>query len=290
MNKDNSILLDKHKDILSFRDLSVKTVATYVSYMTSYIQWVEDDLPGRSLDSVTWDEIRSYVRFLKKVRKLNPRTINVHLSQLRDFYYYVLHKNWDMREVPNLKFDTALPKVPTREQALSLINATSNPKHKAELALLYSSGIRVSELCKLHCGDIYHSKGQIYISRSKSRSDRYAILSDRAFDDLKTYIRSYYPEAKKESWLFPGRGKTGHISEESVRKVLAGSLERMDLIGKGYTLHSLRHAFGLHLYETGTDLMTIKEALGHKSLSSTEIYLTLGIGNGRTVRSPYDGD
>ena len=62
MNKDNSILLDKHKDILSFRDLSVKTVATYVSYMTSYIQWVEDDLPGRSLDSVTWDEIRSYVR------------------------------------------------------------------------------------------------------------------------------------------------------------------------------------------------------------------------------------
>lgn len=290
MNKDNAILLDKHKDILSFRDLSVKTVATYVSYMTSYIQWVEDELPGRFLDSVTWDEIRSYVRFLKKIRKLNPRTINVHLSQLRDFYFYVLHKDWDMREVPNLKFDTALPKVPTKDQVLSLINATDNPKHKAELALLYSSGMRVSELCRLHCGDIYHSKGQIYISRSKNRSDRYSILSEKAFEDLKVYVRSAYPGASKGSWLFPGRGKSGHVSEESVRKVLAASVARLGMTVEGYTLHSLRHAFGLHLYESGADLMSIKEALGHKSLSSTEIYLTLGIGNGRNIRSPYDDD
>lgn len=288
MNNDNATLLDKHKDILSFRDLAVGTVATYVSYMSTYIQWVEENLPERTLDSVTWVEIRSYVKYLKTVKKLNPRTINVHLSQLRDFYYYVLHKDWDMREVPNLKFDTALPKVPTKDQVISLINAVENPKHRAEIALLYSAGIRVSELCRLRCGDIYHSKGQIYISRSKNRSDRYAILSDRAFDDLRKYILSSYTHASKESWLFPGRGKSGHITGESVRKVFAAHLDRLGLEKEGYTLHSLRHAFGLHLYESGTDLMTIKEALGHKSLSSTEIYLTLGIGNGRTLRSPYD--
>ena len=62
----------------------------------------------------------------------------------------------------------------------------------------------------------------------------------------------------------------------------------LNLSDAGYTLHSLRHAFGLHLYESGTDIMTIKEAMGHKSLSSTSVYLTLGIGNGRSVTSPYD--
>ena len=104
------------------------------------------------------------------------------------------------------------------------------------------------------------------------------------------YVRSAYPGASKGSWLFPGRGKSGHISEESVRKVLAASVARLGMTVEGYTLHSLRHAFGLHLYESGADLMSIKEALGHKSLSSTEIYLTLGIGNGRNIRSPYDDD
>ena len=87
MNKNNSILLEKHKDILSFRDLSLKTVATYTSYLTTYILWVEEYLPERPLSSVSWEEMRSYIRFLKD--------INVHISQLRDFYYYVLHKDWD---------------------------------------------------------------------------------------------------------------------------------------------------------------------------------------------------
>lgn len=95
---------EKHKDILSFRDLAVGTVATYTSYMTTYIAWVEENLPGRELYSVTWEEIRSYVRYLKQIKGLNPRTVNVHISQLRDFYYYVLRKDWDRREVPFLQY------------------------------------------------------------------------------------------------------------------------------------------------------------------------------------------
>lgn len=88
MNKNDSVLLEKHKDILSFRDLAIGTVATYTSYMTVYIRWVEENLPARELASVTWDEMRSYIRFLKDVKGLNPRTVNIHISQLRDFYYY----------------------------------------------------------------------------------------------------------------------------------------------------------------------------------------------------------
>lgn len=288
MNKSNSILLEKHKDILSFRDLAIGTVATYTSYMTTYITWVEENLHGRDLSSVSWDEIRSYVRYLKNMKQLNPRTINVHISQLRDFYYYVLHKDWDKREVPFLHFDEHLPIVPTRDQVNSIIDSIDNPKHKAEIALLYSSGIRVSELCRLHCRDIIHSRDCIYISCSKNRSDRYAVLSDKAYGLLVDYVRRAYRGAKKDDWLFPGQRAGAHINEQSVYNIFIRHLDKTGLKDSGFNLHSLRHAFGLHLYESGTDLMSIKEAMGHKALSSTTVYLTLGIGNGRSVKSPYD--
>ena len=290
MLETNAAYLAKHRDILSFRDLADHTVTTYISYLTIFIGWAEDQLPGRELSSITWEEIRAYVRWLRDVKGLNPRTINVHIAQLRDFFYYVLHKDWDKREVPFLRFDQYLPAVPTREQVSAIISSIHNPKHKAEIALLYSSGIRVSELCRLHCGDILRSKGCIYISRSKNRSDRYAVLSEKAYGDLVAYIRSSYRSAVSSDWLFPGQREHSHICEQSVYNVFIHQLDAAGLAGCGFNLHSLRHAFGLHLYESGADLISVKEAMGHKSLSSTEVYLALGIGNGRSVKSPYDFD
>lgn len=290
MRPENLEFFEKHKDILSFRDLAPSTTATYASYAKTYILWVEENLPGRALSSVSWEEVRSYIRYLKEIKKLNPRTINVHISQLRDFFYYVLHRDWDKREVPLLHFDEHLPVVPTKEQVTTIIDSINNPKHKAEIALLYSSGIRISELCRLHCKDILRSKNCIYISRSKNRSDRYAILSDKAYDLLVAYIRSSYHGAKPDDWLFPGQKAGFSIGTETIRRVFSDALIRTGLSDSGFSPHSLRHGFGLHLYESGVDLISIKEAMGHKSLSSTTIYLTLGIGNGRSVTSPYDLD
>lgn len=161
MNDTNLALLEKNRDILSIRDLATGTIATYTSYLTDYINWVEENLPGRSLSDVTWEEIRSYEKYLKDVRKLNPRTINVFISQLRDFYNYVLHKDWDRREVPLLRFDEKLPVAPTQEEVISIINAIDNPKHKAEIALLYSSGILPSALWRYP-----HEHGKTYTSHA----------------------------------------------------------------------------------------------------------------------------
>ena len=288
MNQNNTELYQQHLDIISFRDLSPDTIANYASYLNEYIGWTEETISGKDLHAVEWSEVRTYLTHLKKDRGLNPRTINCHIAQLRDFYQYVLKKSWDRYEVPTMHFDEHLPAVPSRKQVNTIIDSIDNPKHKAEIALLYSSGMRVSELCRLHCKDIYHSKNQIYISRSKNRSDRYAVLSEKAYQLLVDYIRNVYKSAKPDDWLFPGQKKGRSISEEAVRCVLRDQLELLGMADKGFNLHSLRHAFGLHLYESGADLMSIKEAMGHKSLSSTTIYLTLGVGNGRSVKSPYD--
>jgi site-specific recombinase XerD len=288
MNDTNTNYLKQHIDILSFRDLASGTITTYTSYMTQFIEWTESFLSSKPLSDISWEELRSYIRFLKDVRGLNPRTVNVHIAQLHDFYQYILHRDWDRYQVPYLHYDELLPKVPTKTEINSLIDSVYNPKHKAELALLYSSGIRVSELTRLKCGDIYRSKNCIYISRSKNRSDRYAVLSERAYDLLVTYIRTFHTSAQKQDWLFPGQKFGSHIHQQSVYNTFKKWLSLLGLSDAGYTLHSLRHGFGLHLYEAGTDIMTIKEAMGHKSLSSTSVYLTLGIGNGRSVTSPYD--
>jgi len=288
MYETNKNYLNQHIDILSFRELAPGTVTTYTSYMTQFIDWTESVLSGKILSDISWAELRSYIRYLKEVRQLNPRTVNVHIAQLRDFYQYIIHRDWDRYQIPYLHYDELLPLVPTKEEVNTIIDSVYNLKHKVELALLYSSGIRVSELCRLRCGDIYHSKHSIYISKSKNRSDRYAILSDKAYKLLPSYIREFYPSAKKEDWLFPGQKTDSHICTQSVYNTFKKQLTVLGWNEPSFTLHSLRHAFGLHLYEAGADLMSIKEAMGHKSLSSTTIYLALGIGNGRSVTSPYD--
>lgn len=290
MNTFYGDFIQKHLDILSFRDLAPGTISTYISYLDEFLCWAEKELSGKPLSDVSYEEIRSYLHYLKDIRRLNNRTINVHIAQLRDFYLYVLHKDWDRYQVPYLRYDQFLPKVPSAEEVDIIINSISNIKHKAEIALLYSSGLRVSELCRLHCGDIHASKNCVYISRSKNRSDRFAVLSVKALEILTSYIRSDYPRAVKGSWLFPGQKQDSHICTQSVYNILKNQLAALGWQDKGFNCHSLRHGFGLHLYEAGTDIISIKEAMGHKSLSSTEIYLSLGIGNGRSVKSPYDFD
>ncbi len=172
----------------------------------------------------------------------------------------------------------------------AIIDSIVNPKHKAQIVLLYSSGMRVGEMCPLHCHDIHRKEKHIYIAHGKNGSNRNAILADRAVKDLITYIHECYKGAQPKDWLFPGQFPGTHVCEQTVANIFAQALARVGLADKGYTLHSLRHAFGLHLYDAGYNLMEIKEAMGHKSLSSTVVYLSLGIGNGRIVKSPYDFD
>ena len=288
MKPENEALVSKQQEIFSFRDLEDSTISAYVSYLVQFIEWFEAELPDKSVRDVTWPEIRSYIDYLRTVRKIGNRTINVHIAQLHHFWRYVLKRDWDKYEVPYLRYDTSLPNVPTRTEMDAIIDSISNVKHKAEIALLYSSGIRVGELCRLKCGDIRRSTGSVFISKAKNRHERYAVLSRKALEILIAYIRTAYPDARPEDWLFPGQKKGSHISDQSVRNVFNNAVAKANLADRGFVLHSCRHAFGLHLYEAGVDVMTIKEALGHKSLASTEVYLTLGIGNGRSVKSPYD--
>jgi site-specific recombinase XerD len=288
MNEKIENYITKHREILSFRELANGTVKNYCSYLKQYLSWASDTFNDKDISDISWEEIRSYLRYLKEIKGLNPRTVNVHIAQLRSFYRYVLYKDWDCFQAPSMRFDEPLPNIPCLEEVRTIIDSYQNLKHKAEIALLYSSGIRVSELCSLRCGDVQKSNERIQLNRCKNRSARYAVLSSNAYEILVAYIRKFYPRATKEDWLFPGQNPHKPISAQTIYQVFKNQLSSLGWQDRDYNLHSLHSAFGLHLYESGVDIMTIKEAMGHKSLASTARYLTLGIGNGRSVTSPYD--
>ena len=237
----NNDYIQKHSDILSFRELADVTIATYVSYLRIFLDWVTSELDEKPVSDVSWEEIRSFCLYLKNMKHLNPRTINVYIAQLRDFFIYVLHKDWDIREVPYLHYDEPLPSFLTVSEVNQLIDSFTNIKHKAEIALLYSSGIRVSELCRLHCGDIYLAKKHIYISKSKNRSDRYAVLADRVVPILKEYILQEHASATKDDWLFPGQKPGRHISTQSIYNELIRQYASLGWKERGFNCHTLRH-------------------------------------------------
>ena len=168
--------LNVYREMISLRGLTDHTVKSYSTYICSYLDYLHTLLHKRPED-VSWDELRDFIRWLQKERALSDRTINHCISQLRFFTMYVLHKPWNPTQLPMRKFDSFLHFVPTQKEAELFISTLSDLKPKAMVALMYSAGLRVGEVCSLHYRDIQRKNMRIHIAHSKNRSDRYAVLS-----------------------------------------------------------------------------------------------------------------
>lgn len=274
--------VEKFNDLLMLRDLTYNTVKSYNSMLHSYLSWIASC--QRMPEDMSFAEIRAYILFLKESKGLSNRSINAHISQLRFFHLYVLRRQWDKYEVPFMKFNTKLPDILKVDEVNAFIETIPNLKHKACIALLYSAGLRVSELRHLRYEDISREDMRIYIRPSKSRSDRYAILSKRALAILTEYWFSF---GQPRGWLFPGTKANAPIVSFTVSRFIT---DHSNWLGwdKPITAHTFRHSFGTHLYEQGYDLLTIQKLLGHKSANSSLIYVHLGTTTMKKLRSPFD--
>lgn len=276
--------LDSFREMISLRGLTAHTLKNYCTYIRAYLDYLSSVL--RKLpEDVSWDELRVYIRWLKRSRNLSDRTVNCAISQLRFFTLYVLHKPWDDTQLPMRKFDEYLPFVPSKEEVSILIDAMPDLKQKAMVSLMYSSGLRIGEVCHLRYEDIERKNMRIHIRHGKNRSDRYAILSKRALDILTSY---WFAFGRPRGWLFPKQTCPDKPIDTFYLSRHIHAVERSLGWEERITCHSLRHAFGTHLYEDGTDLLTIKALLGHKSLNSTTIYVHLASNGTHTTISPFD--
>lgn len=277
----------KFTDMLTLRDLADSTVNNYTSYLNQYLDFIEYSLDGKLPEDVSWEEIRSYILQLKNIRNLNNRSINPHIAQLIFFFKYVLHREWDRYQVPFLRYDEYLPAVPTKAEMEKIIYSMGFNKYQCIIALMYSAGLRVSEALNLRYEDISFSRKQIHVAKTKNRAERKAILAEKMKNRVYWHwVSSGKPD--KDEYLFPGQKPGKPLSDESVRRMMKAHLSSIGMADRGYTPHSCRHCFGLTLYESGADLLAIRDAMGHKSINSTTVYVSLGIGSDHGLTSPLD--
>lgn len=276
--------LKRYKKMISLRGLTDHTMKSYCTYISAYLDYITNTL-HKYPSQVRYSDILRFLDVIQKERNLSDRTINAVISQIRFFTLYVLHKPWDDTQVPMRKFDTYLPFVPSQEEVRSFISTIPDIKQKAMVALMYSSGLRIGEVCHLRYEDIQRKNMRIHIAHSKNRSDRYAILSKEALDILTQY---WFECGRPTGWLFPKqRDLSRPIDTFFLCRHIAEHEKRLGW-PKRLTCHSFRHAFGTHLYENGVDLLTIKTLMGHKSLASTLIYIHLAVRSPTTSLSPFD--
>jgi len=176
----------------------------------------------------------------------------------------------------------SLPKVISMVEVSSIIKNTSNIKHRCIVSLLYSAGLRRSELLNLKLNDIDSKRMVILVKNAKGNKDRLTILSRSVLIDL----RIYFKECRPKKWLFESPTGTNY-SNTSVNSILKKCAKKVGIKVRVYP-HILRHSFATHLLEAGTDLRYIQTLLGHKSSKTTEIYTHVATNTFLIIKNPLD--
>jgi integrase/recombinase XerD len=162
------------------------------------------------------------------------------------------------------------------------LNSTRNTKHKLLLWIIYSCGLRRSEVTNIRLDDLDRDRNILHIMEGKGGIDRIVPVSAKVWDKLEEYIDGFHPV----KYLFEGQSG-GKYSVESVYRVFKDALHKAG-IKKDVGVHSLRHSYATHLHETGLDIRYIQELLGHRSTRTTEIYTHVSRRNLMQVRSPIE--
>jgi len=212
-------------------------------------------------------------------------TQRCHHSAIKCFYKYVCHQPNKFKYIEYSKRCNKLPIVLSIEEVQRIIFTASNLKHKTILCLMYSTGIRVGEVISLKISDIDSSRMIINIRDAKGGTDRQVPLDPTLLELLRVYFKQYRPK----EYLFNGEDKNRNFaskySESSIRQFLQKYADEAQ-IKKRVHPHLIRHCHATHLLESGIDLSIIQRILGHKNLSTTQIYTHVSHNLISSVRTP----
>jgi integrase/recombinase XerD len=264
---------------MQVRNLSSHTKATYVQQVSLFARHF-----NQSPELLGPEEIRSYQVYLTNEKKLSPGSILIAVAALRFLYKITLQKDWSLEEViPAPKKPEKLPVVLSPEEVLQFLGCVPNIRHRTILTTCYAAGLRISEAIRLKVTDIDSQRMMIRVEQGKGQKDRYVMLSGT----LLQILRRWWRVAKPKQWLFPSERVGDHISKDAVEQACQKAHRRCR-ISKPITPHCLRHAFAVHLLESGTDVRTMQLLLGHRSLATTARYLRIATTKVCSTKSPLD--
>ena len=199
------------------------------------------------------------------------------------FFYRIYDLEDRAIRLPGMKNKRKLPVVFSQEELRRLFKAPQRLKQRVLLSLIYSAGLRVSEVRKLKLSDIDFDRKQIHVRESKNDKSRYVILSDYIAKGLKQYIIG----SKPKEYLFNGREKGAPLGHSAVQQTFRLAMKKSGIM-KEACVHTLRHSFATHLLEQGVDIVSIKDQLGHARIDATMVYLHVAKLERALVHSPFD--
>lgn len=251
---------------MKIEDKSEQTITSYVRAVERLVRF-HDLVHPRDLDI---DEVYDFLVSLHQKEKVNWRTSKMYVAGLRYYWTHMLDDPQFADKIPYPKEHPSLPKILSREELKIFFDACNNDKHRVMFRLIYSSGLRRSELRHLKIQDLETTEGKcrLRIVKGKGKKDRYTVLSKIVLHELRLYFKKYRPQV----YLFNGRKKGQMISEGAMSHALKDARKRSG-IDREITMHVLRHCFATHCLEHGLYIKRLQVLLGHSSLQTTLIYL-----------------
>lgn len=314
-------LLDQVRDRLRVKHYSLRTEQAYVGWIRRFILFHDKRHPGE----MGKEEVESFLTSLAVERNVASATQGQALAAILFLYKEVLQRDlpW-LSDVTRAKRPARLPTVLNTQEVQALLGAV----HDAELALivrlLYGTGMRVLECLRLRIKDIDFGRHEIVVREGKGNKDRVTMLPARLVDALKAKVAQrrvqhqedleagrgtvYLPHALAVkypgaptlfAWQYvfaaptfsrdpvSGEVRRHHVDEARVQRAVRNAAKKLG-IHKPVSPHTLRHSFATHLLESGQDIRTVQELLGHKDVSTTMIYTHVLNRGGLCVRSPLD--
>jgi site-specific recombinase XerD len=255
---------------MQVRNLALNTQLSYVEQVSRFARHF-----NKSPLELGPEDIRAYQVYLTNEKKLAPSSVLIAVSALRFLYKVSLKKDWTFEDIiPAPKKPQKLPVVLSPEEVLNFLGCVVNTKQRAILTTCYAAGLRISEALHLKPIDIDRQRMVIRVEQGKGQKDRYVMLSPKLLETLCNYWRAVRPQG---GWLFEGERSGQPLNRSSVEQACQKARRR-----------SMRHAFAVHLLESGTDVRTIQLLLGHRSLATTARYLRIATSKVCSTSSPLD--
>jgi integron integrase len=313
-------LLDQLREALRSRHYSRRTEQTYCHWVKRYAHFHKLRHPAEMAEP----EINAFLTHLAVKEKVAASTQNQALSALLFLYRHVLGREiGDLGEVIRSRKPKRLPVVMTRDEMKAVLANLSGDKWLMA-SLMYGAGLRLMECLRLRVQDIDFSRNEILVRDGKGAKDRITMLPESLKAPLQEHLRKVkaiherdladgwgrvllpdaldrkYPNAPTEwrwQWVFPQENrwknpKTGeegrhHVHESIIQKAVNAAVKKAGL-AKRATCHTFRHSFATQLLESGYDIRTVQELLGHKDVKTTMIYTHVLNRGGKGVKSPVD--
>lgn len=265
------------REWLTLRNYATSTISGYCSSLRQFLIWHERQEFGPEIDA---GQVRRYLLH-RHDQGRSWMTINCDYSVLQQFFTNILKRDWDVDNLPRPRGEKSLPPLISCEEVGKLINAARGLKHQAFISLLYGTGLRLSEALALRITHVDGKRKQLRVIKGKGGKDRYVNLPEC----LLPILRSYYLEYHPVDYLFNGQTGGSKWSPRAAQYAIEEARSEAGITREVHP-HVLRHCYATHHLEGGTNLVYLKEQLGHKNLKTTARYIRLCVEYPRQVHHP----